>query len=93
MSYSFSARAKTKADVLAAVNVEFDKVVAAQPVHAQDMDAARGVAATFVALLPDDDTKDVAVTCNGWISTTNDIITGTSVGCQASLVPPVPPVA
>lgn len=70
MSFSFSVRAATKADALAAVSAELDKVVAQQPVHAMDRDQAESTAIVHIHMLGDDDTKDVSVTLSGSIGGT-----------------------
>lgn len=68
MSYSFNVRAANKADAIAAVEVEFDKVVAGQPVHARDRAAVLANVNAVIDLLADDDTKDISVTCGGYVS-------------------------
>ncbi len=68
MSYSFQVRAATKALALAAVQAEFAKVVAQQPVHVRDEAAVIANAVSVVGLVADDDTKDVVVTVNGYLS-------------------------
>lgn len=68
MSYSFTVKAATKALALEAVAAEMQKVVASQPVHARDEAAVNKNAAEIVALLPDDDTKDVTFGVNGYVS-------------------------
>lgn len=68
MSYSFTLRAASKAAALLAVRAKLDEVVAQQPVHQIDRQQAMQVAETMVALLPDDDTRDVSVAMNGYVS-------------------------
>jgi hypothetical protein len=51
MSYSFGVTAGSKADAIAQVAAEFDKVVSNQPPHAADKDAAVAAASGFIALL------------------------------------------
>ncbi len=67
MSYSFSVRAATKAEAKSKVAEELAKVVQAQPIHSVDQAPAQAAADAFVDLLPDDETKDLLVTMNGWI--------------------------
>lgn len=90
MSYSFTVKAATKAEVLAAVAVEMDKVIASQPVHAADKDLVLAHAATVVGFLPDDPSRDISVGCNGYLSWTaqpaEEHISGVSVNCGANLV-------
>ncbi|UIF87971.1 hypothetical protein [Cupriavidus sp. UYPR2.512] len=68
MSYSFRVLAAGKDEAKAAVEVEFDKVVGSQPVHARDRAAVLANANAVIDLLDDDDAKDVSVTCGGYVS-------------------------
>lgn len=69
MSYSYSIRAATKAAALEAVAAAFDeKVVAHFPIHKRDRAAVLANAEAAVAQLADDDTKDVTVAINGYLS-------------------------
>jgi len=67
MSYSFSVKAGTKSEAIEQVAAKLAEVVAAQPVHEADQVQANASASTFIGLLADDDTKDVAVSMNGSI--------------------------
>jgi len=78
MSYSFSVRAATKAQALAAVTDKFAEVVLAQPVHAGDQQQALGCATVFIDLLMDDG-QDVLVSMNGSIWKDQDGIKQTSI--------------
>lgn len=69
MSYSIVARAATKQAAKAAITAKFDAdVLAVQAVHKTDRDQALAVAHAFIEILPDDDSKDVAVSLNGSVS-------------------------
>lgn len=68
MSYSFSIKVETKALAKQAVASELDKIVDSQPIHARDRAAALANATAVIDLLADDDTKDVSVSCNGYVS-------------------------
>lgn len=68
MSFSFTITGKDKAAAKAAVAVEMDKVVAHQPMHARDRAAVQATADAFIDLLADDESKDVRVSCNGYLS-------------------------
>ncbi|RWA45722.1 hypothetical protein AU476_39550 [Cupriavidus sp. UYMSc13B] len=68
MSYSFSVRAANKDEAKTAVEVEFEKVVASQPVHARDRAAVLANAYAVIDLRGGDDAKDVSVTCGGYVS-------------------------
>jgi hypothetical protein len=65
MSYSFQVKAATKAEVKAAVEAEFDKVVQFQPVHARDKAAVLANVDAVIALVEDNADKDVHVACHG----------------------------
>lgn len=68
MSYSFGVKASTKGDAKAAVLAKFDEIVGQQPIHARDSAAVLANAGLVIDLLADDDTKDIAVSCNGYVS-------------------------
>lgn len=73
MSYSFTARGADKAEAIANVKIELDRVVKAQPVHAADYDAALAAAKSCVAALSENaNGRQVQVSLNGSISTTNE---------------------
>lgn len=92
MSYSFGVKAPTKAAAKEAVAAKFDEIVGQQPIHARDRAAVLANANTVIDLLADDDSKDVAVSCNGYLSwngsgefTPETAPVGTaSVSCSAS---------
>lgn len=93
MSYSFSVRGATKAEVIGKVSVELDKVVTSQPIHSADRAQAQAAAEAFVAIIPADaGDKDFYVSVNGsvgWngnLGAANCVITSASVGVSASLV-------
>ena len=70
MSYSFSLRAATKAEAKTAVAAKLDEVVSQQPLHQLELDASVALADAIIELLPQDDTRDVAVSMNGSVSWT-----------------------
>ena len=65
MSYSFTVKKAKKVEALIQFKEEMDKVVAAQPIHAADAGQALSNASACVALLDDDDTRDVQIYANG----------------------------
>ena len=67
MSYSFNVQASTKAAAKDAVEVKFDEVIAAQPIHARDKAAALANANAVIDLLMDGDTREIAVSVNGYV--------------------------
>jgi hypothetical protein len=91
MSYSFSVKAATKAEAKEAVAKNFDeKVIAHQLVHERDRAAALANAAIVIDLLADDESKDITVSCNGYVSWSAqgpvaDVpLTSASVSCSAA---------
>jgi len=91
MSYSFSVTAADKAAAKAAVAAKFDEMVASQPIHARDRAAVLANANAVIDLLADDDTRDVRVSFNGYVSWTNPAgeepaFNSVSISCQANHV-------
>lgn len=69
MSYSFSIKAATKAEAKVEVAAFFDnQVIANQPVHARDRAAVLANASAVIDLLADDETKDIQISGNGYVS-------------------------
>ena len=58
MSYSFSITASNKVDATAKIREQFDAVVASQPSHAADKEAAVVAAQTLVRLLAEPQESD-----------------------------------
>ncbi|MEO8804625.1 MAG: hypothetical protein ABI433_00970 [Burkholderiaceae bacterium] len=91
MSYSFSVRAATKAELKVKIAAELDKVVAGQPAHARDRVQAQAAADAFVDVIDADETRDVVVTVNGSVSgqwqpdNTLTSLSGASVSISAAL--------
>ncbi|MDB5555449.1 MAG: hypothetical protein JWL86_5433 [Rhizobium sp.] len=92
MSYSFSVRGVSKADVKEKAKAELDKVVSSQPVHAADREQAQAAINQFVDVLPDPtDKQDVSVYVSGslgWTGTLgadDQLFTSASVNVQAGL--------
>lgn len=71
MSYSFKVRGATKAEALEAARAEMAKVVEQQPIHAVDREQALAAAELMLAVLPNDDTRDVAIALSGSVSSTD----------------------
>lgn len=65
MSYSFQFVTQSKADVQSKLAEEFDKVVASQPVHARDRDAAISAALAMVNALGENAERNIEVRVNG----------------------------
>ncbi len=93
MSYSIGVRAATKSLALTALAAKFDEtVVAHQAVHEKDRSAALAAAEGMVNVLPEDESKDVSISINGYLSWSglpadgNYNFTAASVTAQASLV-------
>jgi hypothetical protein len=93
MSYSFSARAATKPEVIAKVAAQFDAVVAAQPVHSADRAQAQAAAEAFLGVLPDAaDGRDFYVSVsgsvgwNGNLGEADHVLTAAGVNVSASFL-------
>jgi hypothetical protein len=73
MSYSFSVTADTKEDATRQIREQFDIVVASQPSHAADKEAAVVAAQTLVRLLAEPHEGDeIYVTMYGSLGWRND---------------------
>lgn len=90
MSYSFSVQAPSKDEAKAAVAAEFDKVMASQPTHATDKDAAVAAAGAFIDMLRNPaEGQVISVGMHGslgWDVPDPKEFTGAGVGISASLV-------
>lgn len=94
MSYSFNFRAATKAEAKQKAEEELDRVVLAQPVHAQDYDAALATISAYLDMLVDDEDMDIQVSCHGSVSyswmpdvePTKVPLTQSSLGVSAYLI-------
>jgi len=89
MSFSFTVAAADKAAAKAAAAAKFDEaVVAYQPMHARDRAAVLANVNAVVDLLADDDTKNVSVSCSGYLSwsgpTESPVISTASISCSAT---------
>lgn len=98
MSYSFVIRAANKDAAIIAVGAELEKVVKNWEQHKHDAVQALNAANAQINLLADDNSKDIQVSCNGYLSieTVGGAvkITSAGVGCTASLANRIaPPVA
>lgn len=88
MSYSFTVRGLNKAEAIKKAAAELDVVVASQPVHAIDVEQAKATVATFVGMLVDDESRDVAVSVNGSIwNVEGNGVQSSGVSVNASLQP------
>lgn len=101
MSYSFSLKAATKAAALAAAAAKFDaEVLAQQPVHRVDRDAALANAEKHLALVAEPvEGEEVSLSMYGSVGGdvdhgTGDVrrLTTAGSGCTASIIR-VPPAA
>lgn len=87
MSYSFSAKAATKAELKSMVAEQFAAVVVAQPVHAADQPQALAAANAFIDLLAEDAERDVGVSVSGSLWSTDAGMQSTGVSINAGLQP------
>ncbi len=85
MSYSFSITAKTKDEAYAKVEAELAKVVASQPSHAADKQAAQDVAKAFIDMLKEpNEGEGIRVDMSGSLSWHDaDTFTAASVSINA----------
>lgn len=89
MSYSFSIKAATKYDAIAMVMTKFDEIIEQQPIHTRDRKAVLTNSRAVIELLADDDTKDIAVSCNGYVSWSSGLtaadaaFSGAAISCSA----------
>lgn len=92
MSYSFSVRGSTSEDVSAKVSAELDKVVAAQPNHEADRDAAQKLVSDLLDVVPKLDDKDYSLSISGslgWNGTLGGedyVVTNASLNVSLGLV-------
>lgn len=96
MSYSFNVRAADKAAAKHAVTEKVFDIAATQPIHQRDRDVIEANAHAVIDLLADDDdTKDIVVSCNGYLSwnglgefsTETAPVGSASVSCTANHTP------
>lgn len=88
MSYSFNARATTRAEIGEKVCTELDKVVESQPIHAADSGLALNTALGMINLLPKPSyQQDYSVSVSGWVGWTDgNVITSANVNVSVALV-------
>lgn len=95
MSYSFAVLGATKDEAKAAAAKAFDEVVAAQPIHARDRDAALSNINAAIDLLVDDPDLHISVSANGYVGWRENLnadgsnpLSTASISAAASLVNP-----
>jgi hypothetical protein len=90
VSFSFDIQATTKTAAKEAVAAEFDQVALAQPIYERAREAVLANANAVIALLPDDASKDIAVSCSGTLLLSSGsqvpAVTGASVACTAGFI-------
>lgn len=86
MSYSFNIKADTKEHAVDMVRARMRQVSEQQPVHNKDDLHVVATAKTFIDMLQDDDARDVQVSVNGSISTTEGGAQSIAVSLSAHLV-------
>lgn len=70
MSYSITARGKTKDAVCEQIAKKMAEVIAQQPTHKADAGTAAGAAMAYVAVLTEEEGKDIVLEMNGSVSWT-----------------------
>lgn len=69
MSYSFTLKATSKSEALAAVSSKIDEIVQQQPCHAADRAQVLAAVDAFVVLCPEPgDNEELSVAVNGYVS-------------------------
>jgi len=93
MSYSFSVRGATKAEVIEKIGAELNKVVLSQPIHAADRVQAQAAAEAFLGVIPGkSDNQDFYISVsgsvgwNGILGTADQVLTSAGVSVSANLV-------
>ncbi len=86
MSFSFPARAATKAALKLVIAAELDKVVAAQPAHAVDQDQIQAAAGAYVDVVAEDEGKDLLAHVNGSIWQSEAGVQSIGFGISVGLV-------
>ena len=93
MSYSFSVRGATIAQVMEKVTAELDKVVVAQPIHSADRAQAQSSVEAFLSVLPTNiDNREFYVSVSGsvgWggkLGSVDQVLTSAGVSVSASLI-------
>lgn len=86
MTYSFNVKADSKARAVDMVRARMSQVSQQQPVHNKDDLHVVATAKTFIGMLEDDDARDVQVSVNGSISTTEGGVQNVAVSLSAHLV-------
>lgn len=89
MSYSFSIKADTKGGADAKVGIELEKIVAAQPAHIADRQAAADAARAFIDVLKDPGEDECVQVCmSGSLSWQDEgTFKGASVNVSAAIAP------
>ena len=84
MSYSISARAATKDEVMKAISAELNKVVEHQPVHQKDIAQHLAAAELIIGLMNDDPARDIYASMSGSIWVTEKGVQNASVSVNFS---------
>jgi hypothetical protein len=94
MSYSFTARAANRAELLESIREKMAAIAAAQPAHAIDQGAVVNASAELMSLLPTAPDQDMQMTAYGSIGgnwtpggQTLDRVTSVGFSLTAALVP------
>ncbi len=86
MSYSISAKGKTKRDLTNNIVDNFDlNVIKHQPIHHKDKKTVIDAAESAVALLPSESEHGYVASLNGSISTVNDEVQSVSFSIYAAI--------
>jgi cell division protein ZapA (FtsZ GTPase activity inhibitor) len=86
MSYSFNVKAVDKAHAIEEVRKRMRAVAEQQPVHNKDQLHVVATVKTFIDMLRTDEERDVQVSVNGSISTTEEGVSNIALSVSAHLV-------
>lgn len=88
MSYSYSIQAATKAEAKEKIVAEWDKIVASQPIHSSDRQAAQAAAAASVDVLREpSDSEQISVGGYGSVAYRDSDISSMGLTINAAVVP------
>ena len=86
MSYSFSVKRASKAELAMAVCEELDKVNEAQPVHKEDTTEAVDAVKSLIDLMADDPARDIIASVSGSIWKTDAGVQSLGLSVNLSFV-------
>lgn len=87
MSFSFNVRAGSVHEAQTAVRTELEKVLAAQPIHDADVDAALSTSRRYLSVIGEPAAgHELCVGVNGSVTTIDGVTRGASVGVTVNMI-------